>query len=86
MRTVNISEAKAQLSRLVEAALRGDEIVIARAGRPLVRLEPVAMDDRPRDLDLGLWVGRVRMAEDFDELPDDVLDDFEGRGHDEPLA
>ena len=44
------------------------------------------MDDRPRELDLGLWVGRVRLAEDFDELPDDVLDDFEGRGHDEPLA
>ncbi len=86
MRTVNISEAKAQLSRLVEAALRGDEVVIARAGRPLVRLEPVEMDDRPRDLELGLWAGRVRMAEDFDELPDDVLDDFEGRCRDEPPA
>lgn len=79
MRIANITEAKAQLSRLVEAALAGEDVVIARAGRPLVRLTVVTADERPRDLDVGYWQGRVRIADDFDApLPDDVLEAFEG--------
>lgn len=79
MRIANITEAKAQLSRLVDAALRGEEIVIARAGRPLVRLTAVEADERPRDLSKGYWKGRVRIADDFDApLPDEVLSTFEG--------
>jgi prevent-host-death family protein len=79
MRIANITEAKAQLSRLVDAALAGEEVVIARAGRPLVRLAVVAPDDRPRDLSVGYWHGRVRIADDFDApLPDEVLGAFEG--------
>ncbi len=79
MRIANITEAKAQLSRLVEAALAGEEVVIARAGRPLVRLVVVAPDERPRDLSVGYWQGRVRIADDFDApLPDEVLEAFEG--------
>lgn len=77
MRIANITEAKAQLSRLVDAALACEEVVIARAGRPLVRLTVVEPDKR--DLDDGYWRGRVRIADDFDApLPDEVLDAFEG--------
>jgi prevent-host-death family protein len=79
MRIANITEAKAQLSRLVDAALAGEEVVIARAGRPLVRLAVVEPDERPRDLDDGYWRGRVRIADDFDApLPDEILEAFEG--------
>lgn len=79
MRIANITEAKAQLSRLVDAALAGEEVVIARAGRPLVRLAVVTPDDSPRDLDTGYWRGRVRIADDFDApLSADVLEGFEG--------
>ena len=84
MRIANISEAKANLSKLVEHALRGDEVIIARAGRPLVRLLPVSPDESPRDLSHGLWEGRVRISDDFDELPDELLRAFEGRDADEP--
>lgn len=79
MRIANITEGKAQLSRLVDRALAGEDVVIARAGRPLVRLTVVREDDRPRDLSRGYWRGRIRMADDFDApLPDEVVASFEG--------
>lgn len=79
MRIANITEAKAQLSHLVDRALAGEDVVIARAGRPLVRLTVVREDARPRDLSSGFWRGRMRMADDFDApLPDEVVDGFEG--------
>ena len=84
MRIANMSEAKANLSELVEQALRGDEVIIARAGRPLVRLLPVSPDDSPRDLSRGFWEGRVRVADDFDDLSDEVLRAFEGVDAEEP--
>jgi prevent-host-death family protein len=65
MLTVNIHEAKTQLSRYVDQAAAGEEIVIARAGKPvarLVALAPKAIKPRP----LGLGVGRFTMPEDFD--------------------
>jgi prevent-host-death family protein len=74
---VNLREAKATLSRLVERARAGEEIIIAKAGEPLVRLVPVARHVQPRVP--GKWRGKVWMAEDFDQLPDDILDAFEGK-------
>ncbi|WP_118181199.1 type II toxin-antitoxin system Phd/YefM family antitoxin [Paraburkholderia phosphatilytica] len=77
MQTVNIHEAKSQLSRLIEAAVGGEEVVIAKAGTPLVRLVPV--DQKPK-LRFGLMKGKIRITEDFDApLPEDVLATFEGR-------
>jgi len=73
---VNMHEAKTHLSRLVERAEAGEEILIARAGRPVARLVPLATRTRRREP--GLWRGRVRMAADFDATPSDVLDAFEG--------
>jgi prevent-host-death family protein len=69
MATVNIHEAKTHLSRLVDEAVRGGEVVIARANRPLVKLVPIEETLPPRKL--GTAAGRVRIAEDFDApLPD----------------
>lgn len=73
--TVNMHEAKTHLSRLVERVEGGDEIVIARAGRPVARLVPFRSRTKPRAP--GLWRGRVRLAPDFDRTPDDLLDSFE---------
>lgn len=79
MRIANITDAKAQLSRLVDAALAGEEVIIARAGRPLVRLAVIELDERPRDLAHAYWGSRVRIGDDFDApLPEDVLRAFEG--------
>jgi len=59
---INMHEAKTELSRLVERALAGEDVVIARAGVPVVRLVPVVQGKRV----LGAWKGRVTMADDFD--------------------
>ena len=63
MREVNIHEAKTQLSRLLEAALAGEEVIIAKAGTPLVRLVPV----NPRKRVPGLAKGRGQFDEAFFE-------------------
>lgn len=86
MRITNISEAKATLSRLVDRASRGEEVVIGKAGVPVAKLVPFDLDDSPRDLDGAIWKGRVWMAEDFDVLPDDVSAAFAGEDADEPPA
>jgi prevent-host-death family protein len=70
----NIHQAKSQLSRLVERAMDGEEVIIAKAGRPMVRLVPIRSDDSPRIG--GQWKGRVRIADDFDTLPDDIATAF----------
>ena len=77
-RTVNLYEAKARLSELVERAAGGAEVVIAKAGVPKARLVPLARKAPPRKP--GAWKGRVVIAPDFDApLPEDVLAAFEGR-------
>lgn len=78
MRTVNIHAAKTQLSRLVDDAAKGEEIIIAKAGKPVARLAPLA--GTPRKRLLGTLAGKIHVSEDFDApLPDDILDAFEGR-------
>ncbi len=78
MRNATVSEAKAQLSRLIESALRGEEVVITRAGKPVVRLTSFDASSQPRDLNQGYWRGNVRIADDFDApLPEDALSGFE---------
>jgi prevent-host-death family protein len=77
-KTVNLYEAKTQLSSLVERAARGEEVVIAKAGQPKARLVPLARPQPPRTP--GAWKGRVVIAADFDApLPDEVIAAFEGR-------
>jgi prevent-host-death family protein len=74
--TVNLYEAKTKLSQLVERAAAGEEIIIAKAGRPLARLVPLAKRTTPRPL--GLLAGKVHVGPDFDDpLPDDFMRYFE---------
>jgi antitoxin (DNA-binding transcriptional repressor) of toxin-antitoxin stability system len=72
MKIVNIHEAKTHLSRLIEDALRGEDVVIARGNQPVVRLVLVEAA-RPRRA-LGWAKGQVRMAADFDAPLDDFVD------------
>lgn len=73
---VNIHEAKTHFSRLVERVMRGEEVVIGKAGKPVARLVPYREDYTPRKP--GGWRGRVRIHDDFDELPHEVADAFRG--------
>jgi len=73
--TVNIHEAKTQLSRLLARAEAGQEVVIARAGRPVARLIAFAPRRAPRRL--GLWRGQGWIAPDFDETPEALVALFE---------
>ena len=72
---VNIYEAKTRFSRLVERVEAGEEIVIARAGRPVARLVPYRARRSARVP--GLWKGRVRLATDFDVTDRDLIETFE---------
>ncbi len=74
MTVSNIHEAKLQLSQLIERAEAGEEVIIAREGKPVVRLVPFRQVEESRQG--GQWRGRVRMAEDFDELPEDLATAF----------
>jgi prevent-host-death family protein len=75
MRTVNLHAAKTHLSRLVDRALAGEDVVIAKAGKPMVRLVPVAV--KGRRTGFGTLKGRIRVSHDFDRpLPDEILRDF----------
>lgn len=74
MPTFGMHEAKTSLSRLVERAEQGEEILIARNGDPVARIVPI---DRPGLAKVrGAWKGRVAIAEDFDDLPDDLGEAF----------
>ena len=79
MRTVNIHEAKTHLSRLVEEVSEGEEIIIARAGKPVARLVPAKKVRGRRKL--GFLAGKLKVPADFDApLPDEVTAGFEGTG------
>jgi prevent-host-death family protein len=73
MTQVGMHEAKTQLSKLVERVEGGEEIVITRRGEPAVRLIPERRRGGFASL-AGVWRGRVRIADDFDELPDDLAE------------
>ena len=71
---VNIHEAKSRLSKLISRAEAGEEIVIARANKPVVRLLPITTPKRERTL--GEAKGLVKIHADFDELPDEFIEHF----------
>ena len=78
MPTYNVHAAKSQLSRLLDAAMAGEDVVIAKAGKPVVRLVPIEGKQQRRKL--GTLAGQFRVPDDFDDpLPDEILDAFEGR-------
>ncbi len=76
--TVNIHEAKTHFSQLVDAASKGQEIVIAKAGTPVAKL--VSIEQKKPQVRFGVLKGKLKLSEDFDApLPDDIIDLFEGK-------
>ena len=76
MHTINMHEAKTKLSSLVEEAIAGGDVVIAKSGTPMVRLVPVQRDIAPRMS--GRFKGQIYLAADFEQTPAEVIDAFEG--------
>lgn len=74
---VDVHEAKTHLSRLLADVQAGREVVISRGGRPIARLVPYEGPPEP-PRNPGGWEGRVHIARDFESLPQDILDAFEG--------
>jgi prevent-host-death family protein len=75
---INIHEAKTHLSRIVDEVAAGAEVIIAKAGKPMARLTPLAGVRRPKKL--GLLKGKFKVPDDFNApLSEDVLAEFEGR-------
>lgn len=78
MTVVNVHEAKTHLSKILDRVSAGEEIIIAKAGKPVARLVPLEVTGKPRTA--GTYAGRIRIKDDFDApLPDDLLNRFEGR-------
>ena len=70
----NISQAKAELSALIEEVLKGNEVIVAKAGKPVARLVAYRGPVAPRKP--GSLAGKIWIAPDFDSLPDDMADAF----------
>lgn len=76
--SVNIYDAKARLSQLIEKAAAGEDVVLSRNGKPVARITQLRTGSR--SVKFGVLKGQIRIAHDFDApLPDDVLAAFEGR-------
>jgi len=79
MLITNISEAKAQLSALIEKVLAGEEVIIGKAGKPVAKLVKYQHSEEHRRP--GALKGQIKIADDFDELPEDIAEAF---GMDKP--
>ena len=78
MNRINIHQAKTQFSRLVERVASGEEIIIAKSGKPVARLVPYAPKRAVRRP--GAMRGKIRIKKNFDEpLPKEILASFEGK-------
>ena len=83
MRTVNIHEAKTHLSKLVDQAAKGEPFIIARAGKPLVKVVALDAPDAPRRF--GFLAGQFSVPDDFDRMfEDEIVAMFEGEPEGKP--
>ncbi len=74
MLITNISEAKAQLSALIEKVMSGQEVIIGKAGKPVAKLVRYELSEEPRQP--GALKGKIKISDDFDELPRDIAKAF----------
>jgi prevent-host-death family protein len=80
MKTVNIHEAKTNLSRLVEEAAKGNSFIIAKAGKPMVKVLPLSTEERKGAEKLGFMAGEISMPDDFNSLgAPEIMRLFEGK-------
>jgi prevent-host-death family protein len=73
MVTVNIHDAKIQLSRLVERAAQGEAFIIAKAGKPMVKVIPLGRAETGTDCRLGFMAGEITVPDDFDQMGSDEI-------------
>jgi prevent-host-death family protein len=79
MQTINMHEAKTHLSRLVEEAAKGKEFIIAKAGKPMVKVSPLTDEEVSLKKRLGFMLDEISVPDDFDSMGvDDVTRLFEG--------
>jgi prevent-host-death family protein len=80
METINIHEAKTHLSRLVEKAARGKTFIIAKAGRPMVKVSPLSAEDLKSDQRIGFMAGEILTPDDFSSFgAEEIGQLFEGK-------
>ncbi|HEY8694529.1 MAG TPA: type II toxin-antitoxin system Phd/YefM family antitoxin [Chloroflexota bacterium] len=85
MAIVNMHEAKTHLSRLVERVEQGEEVLIARNGKPVAKLVRLAPDTQPAKRPLGLMRGLMWLPDDFDEEDPEIIEMFYGDDPEDPL-
>jgi len=73
---INTYDAKSQFSHFLNLAAQGEEVIIAKAGKPIAKLVKYEEDQQPRTP--GYWKGKVQIADDFDDLPADLTAAFNG--------
>ena len=78
MQTINIHEAKTQLSKLVEQAAQGESFIIAKAGKPLVRVTALDAPTGEQKRRLGFMAGQIAVPEDFDRMGSDEIEQLFG--------
>jgi prevent-host-death family protein len=74
MHITNITEAKAHFSALIDKVLKGEEIIIGKAGKPVAKIVRYERCELPRQP--GALKGKIKIADDFDQLPDDIAEAF----------
>jgi prevent-host-death family protein len=78
MRTINIHEAKTHLSKLVEEAAKGESFVIAKAGKPLVKVTALDTPEAGQTRRLGFLAGKMTVPDDFDRMGNDEIEKLFG--------
>lgn len=76
-RTINIHEAKTHLSRLIEEAVQGEPIVIAKAGKPVVKVSAIDTPEAPAVRRTGFLSGQIAVPDDFDTMGAEIVDLFD---------
>lgn len=76
MKTINIHEAKTNLSQIIERVARGETVIIGKAGKPMAVLSPYSSTEKPREP--GSMKGKIQIADDFDADDNLIADLFEG--------
>jgi prevent-host-death family protein len=80
MQTINIHEAKTHLSRLVEEAAQGKSFIIAKAGKPMVKVSPLSEEGQKEDKKLGFMTEEISVPDDFDSMGGaEIMQLFEGK-------
>ena len=80
MKTVNIHQAKTHLSKLVDQASKGDPFVIAKAGKPMVKVTSLGAPSGPKIRRLGFMAGQISVPDDFDRMGSDQIEKLFGNG------